>query len=71
MTEKRQVIMKSINAGFNFAICMNSVETAKECNMNYSLLLHTWQIKTIRRKMVDIITKEVTSNDMKEVVNKL
>ncbi|XP_019920998.3 small ribosomal subunit protein eS1 [Magallana gigas] len=29
------------------------------------------QIKTIRRKMVDIITKEVTSNDMKEVVNKL
>uniref|UniRef100_A0A8W8MQN8 40S ribosomal protein S3a n=7 Tax=Magallana gigas TaxID=29159 RepID=A0A8W8MQN8_MAGGI len=27
--------------------------------------------KTIRRKMVDIITKEVTSNDMKEVVNKL
>ncbi|CAG2224021.1 RP-S3Ae [Mytilus edulis] len=31
---------------------------------------HT-QIKTIRKKMVDIITKEVSTNDMKEVVNKL
>ncbi|XP_048777156.1 40S ribosomal protein S3a-like [Ostrea edulis] len=31
---------------------------------------HT-QVKTIRKKMVDIITKEVTSNDIKEVVNKL
>ncbi|XP_056012536.1 40S ribosomal protein S3a-like [Ostrea edulis] len=31
---------------------------------------HT-QVKTIRKKMVDIIKKEVTSNDIKEVVNKL
>ncbi|XP_063415140.1 small ribosomal subunit protein eS1-like [Mytilus trossulus] len=31
---------------------------------------HT-QVKTIRKKMVDIITKEVSTNDMKEVVNKL
>ncbi|XP_033743846.1 40S ribosomal protein S3a-like [Pecten maximus] len=31
---------------------------------------HT-QVKTIRKKMVDIITREVSSNDMKEVVNKL
>jgi len=29
------------------------------------------QVKAIRKKMVDIISKEVTSNDMKEVVNKL
>lgn len=29
------------------------------------------QVKAIRKKMVDIITKEVTTNDMKEVVNKL
>lgn len=63
--------MKSIITGFDFAICMNNVERAKECNINKPVLLLTWQIKTIRRKMVDIITKEVTSNDMKEVVNKL
>jgi len=31
---------------------------------------HT-QVKAIRRKMVDIITKEVSANDMKEVVVKL
>jgi small subunit ribosomal protein S3Ae len=31
---------------------------------------HT-QVKAIRKKMVEIITREVTSNDMKEVVNKL
>ncbi|KAL5011399.1 hypothetical protein ScPMuIL_009950 [Solemya velum] len=31
---------------------------------------HT-QVKAIRKKMVDIITKEVTTFDMKEVVNKL
>merc|ERR1711860_404553 len=31
---------------------------------------HT-QVKTIRKKMVDIITREVSANDMKEVVNKL
>ncbi|XP_052277735.1 40S ribosomal protein S3a isoform X2 [Dreissena polymorpha] len=29
------------------------------------------QIKLIRKKMMDIITREVSSNDMKEVVNKL
>jgi ribosomal protein S3AE len=29
------------------------------------------QVKAIRKKMVDIIKKEVTSNDMKEVVSKL
>lgn len=63
--------MKSIITGFDFAICMNNVERAKECNIKKPVLLLTWQIKTIRRKMVDIITKEVTSNDMKEVVNKL
>jgi small subunit ribosomal protein S3Ae len=28
-------------------------------------------VKAIRKKMVDIITKEVNTNDMKEVVNKL
>ncbi|KAL8598763.1 40S ribosomal protein S3-1 [Nucella lapillus] len=31
---------------------------------------HT-QVKAIRKKMVEIITREVTTNDMKEVVNKL
>merc|ERR1719231_1332819 len=31
----------------------------------------TQQIKNIRRKMVEIITKEVSSADLKEVVNKL
>ncbi|EDO41784.1 predicted protein [Nematostella vectensis] len=31
---------------------------------------HT-QIKAIRKKMVDIITREVSTNDLKEVVNKL
>lgn len=30
-----------------------------------------FQVKAIRKKMVDIITKEVSSNDMKEIVNKL
>jgi len=29
------------------------------------------QVKLIRKKMLDIITREVASNDMKEVVNKL
>ena len=29
------------------------------------------QVKAIRKKMVDIITKEISTNDMKEVVNKL
>merc|ERR1712179_578884 len=29
------------------------------------------QVKSIRKKMVEIITREVSSNDMKEVVNKL
>merc|ERR1711915_608474 len=29
------------------------------------------QVKAIRKKMSEIITREVTSNDMKEVVNKL
>ncbi|CAI9732891.1 ribosomal S3a [Octopus vulgaris] len=29
------------------------------------------QVKLIRKKMVEIITREVTANDMKEVVNKL
>ena len=29
------------------------------------------QVKAIRKKMVEIISREVTSNDMKEVVNKL
>ncbi|CAG7717016.1 unnamed protein product [Allacma fusca] len=31
---------------------------------------HT-QVKAIRRKMVDMISKEISTNDMKEVVNKL
>lgn len=31
----------------------------------------TSQIKTIRKKMSDIITRDVTSSDLKEVVNKL
>merc|ERR1711893_300350 len=31
---------------------------------------HT-QVKAIRKKMVEIITREVSANDMKEVVNKL
>merc|ERR1712062_864824 len=29
------------------------------------------QVKAIRKKMVEIVSREVTSNDMKEVVNKL
>ena len=29
------------------------------------------QVRAIRKKMVDTITKEVTSNDLKEVVKKL
>ncbi|CAG5124079.1 unnamed protein product [Candidula unifasciata] len=29
------------------------------------------QVKAIRKKMVEIVTREVSSNDMKEVVNKL
>lgn len=29
------------------------------------------QVKNIRRKMVDIITREVASSELKEVVNKL
>lgn len=29
------------------------------------------QVRAIRKKMVDIITKEVSSNDLKEVVKKL
>lgn len=29
------------------------------------------QVRAIRKKMVDIISKEVTSNDLKEVVKKL
>merc|ERR1712212_621613 len=29
------------------------------------------QVKLIRKKMVDIITREVTTNDLKEIVNKL
>ena len=29
------------------------------------------QVKAIRKKMVDIITREVTTNDLKEIVNKL
>merc|ERR1712108_127634 len=29
------------------------------------------QVKAIRKRMVDIVTREVSSNDMKEVVNKL
>ncbi|XP_013403608.1 40S ribosomal protein S3a-like [Lingula anatina] len=31
----------------------------------------TTQVRSIRRKMVDIMTREVSSNDLKEVVNKL
>lgn len=31
----------------------------------------TSQIKIIRKKMTDIITRDVTSSDLKEVVNKL
>merc|ERR1712105_330062 len=29
------------------------------------------QVRAIRKKMVDIMTREVSSNDLKEVVNKL
>ena len=29
------------------------------------------QVRTIRKKMVDIMTREVSSNDLKELVNKL
>ncbi|XP_011421723.2 40S ribosomal protein S3a-like [Crassostrea angulata] len=43
----------------------------KQFQVKKTCYAQTTQIKTIRRKMVDIITKEVTSNDMKEVVNKL
>jgi small subunit ribosomal protein S3Ae len=31
----------------------------------------TSQIKTIRKKMTDIITRDIASSDLKEVVNKL
>ena len=30
-----------------------------------------FQVKNIRKTMVDIVTREVSTNDMKEVVNKL
>ena len=29
------------------------------------------QVRNIRKKMIDIITREVTATDLKEVVNKL
>nr|KAG5688082.1 hypothetical protein BaRGS_002687 [Batillaria attramentaria] len=34
-------------------------------------MVKKWQVKAIRKKMVEIITREVSANDMKEVVNKL
>lgn len=36
--------MKSIIAGFDFAICMNNVERAKECNMNKLVIAYLFII---------------------------
>ena len=48
-------------------ICFVSVLNA----VHYTVDFHTLQVKAIRKKMVEIISREVSSNDMKEVVNKL
>jgi len=51
-----------------FCIGYTHKDTASKKKTCYAQ--HT-QVKAIRRKMVDIITKEVSANDMKEVVLKL
>lgn len=42
-----------------------------KCQSLQRYLFHTVQVRAIRKKMVEIITRDVTSSDLKEVVNKL
>lgn len=51
-----------------FCIGFTSKDTASHRKTCYA---QTSQIKTIRKKMTDIITRDISSSDLKEVVNKL
>ena len=45
--------------------------TKKRDNQLKACYAKSSQVRAIRKKMVDTITKEVSSNDLKEVVKKL
>jgi len=45
--------------------------TRRQNQVKKTAYAQSTQVRAIRRKMVELMTREVSSNDLKEVVNKL
>merc|ERR1712037_179120 len=43
----------------------------QEMSTKKTAYAQTWEVRNIRKKMIDIISREVSATDLKDVVNKL
>merc|ERR1719370_1723492 len=64
------VDVKTTDGFFLRVFCIAFTEKVQTQTKKTAYAQHT-QIKNIRRKMVDIITREVTGGELKDIVNKL